>query len=306
MASNTHPEIAAKKAEIAAKKAENAVRAAAKQAAVAAKQAAAHENKVSTAASTLNNGHCTIERLLPLLVVLSIVPFSMDDALQAVITRSFDVAGVVLCMIDNFPVVKLSEITIAALKQLVEKSKLIPHPESHDHEFTPSGLARVQMFYGQVLYYISEKLKDCADGFGKMDTVKMNALLQIVREAGRHVDVEGLHVHGLYAGPTANSSICIWPNKGGYCYSFRFLLESHYIGVSTATKLKPTHLMIVNGFMRRVAEGATPTRTNYAEVTVVFELVGGDIKVRAGTCFPSKLDSNEAVDGINRFVMFEK
>ena len=131
-------------------------------------------------------------------------------------------------------------------------------------------------------------------------------LLQIVREAGRHVDVDGLHVYGLYAGPTANSSICIWPNKGGYCYSFRFLIESHYIGVSTATKLKPTHLMITNGFMRRVAEGATPTRTNYAEVTVVFDLVGGVIKVRAGTCFPSKLDSNAAVDGINRFVMLEK
>jgi hypothetical protein len=263
------------------------------------------EHASGKAASALACGHQTVGSFLTMVVTsMTMFKLCVDDVLKDVISRALDAKGVVLCVTEDTPVIEFGEVTQATLKQLAEKSEQNPPKSGHDHEFTLNGLGLVREFYNFVIGRLSKMLDVMYSsvGFGDMDSDKMGVLLEMVGNMCGLVDIAGLCVEGMYVGPNANSVVCSWNDEKIRCYSFRALLKSENIGYSMATSETPTHLAIINSkYLRLVAKDAKPTPTNYAEVTIVFELNDGIITVRPGTWFPSKLNAEAAAVGVAKF-----
>jgi len=258
-------------------------------------------------------GHCDNIRFKTLMAAIEKCGITQMDAIRIVMSRLSGNEGLVLCL--PYDVVALPFGDVVNAKQIKHLFYNSTKCDTHDKEFNPIGLQLIYEFYGAIIKYIKELLaSEFPDGIvGEMNPEKFEKFKKIVFECGKRVIIWGMHVLGLYVGPSTTNPVSSWKTVGpdGHTvthYAFRFVIEFDEIaGNSTAMPpgTAPTKLTAINGYLRRIVEssGTPGTPTRYVEATVTFDISDAGTVVRPGTWFPSALDSASANAGVQRSSM---
>lgn len=303
--------------EIAAKKAAAIAAAEAKKAAAAAaaevKKANQLEKAIEELVQSVLLGHCTHEKFEKLIGEIVKCGVNREDAISKVLHRVESAKGLVLGVSTEVGTVLLFADLYDGgehvIKSLFDGSTSQP---DHGNEFVPDALGLVEEFYAEVLPIINDRIASVTTPSTTPST-RFNQLTSFVLGSVNGVKISGMTVPGPYMGVGAQNPFTTWRSKEGTITQYistRFVVEfDKTAGYSTAlpSDIKATHLTVVNGYLRRVVPGAEKTPTKFVELTVVCEITeDGRVFARKGTWFPSAINREAALAGVEKFRSMKK